>query len=465
MPTPTQQQYSDLPPGAVGVASPHPYNDLPPGAVGVAPQQASATASAPHGLFDTIASNFRANTTQRPSDGTIGTALQNFGGRVATNLSGMVAHPLDTIAGTVEGARQVLAGDPNNPLSNRVAQFKQDWSKDKGLAVENALGDAGTALLTDGLTKGVPARLGPIPVGDLPSVIGRGMQAKGVGIINSTVGALKGDFARGANPGQGYFQAGLGPSVSMGSIAAKAGDARSAVGAGLEPKYLAADATGIRLPAAELAQTLQEPITAQRNIITGPGGTGNVGQLEDYAASFRPTLQDAAQNGGIKPSDLWAVKRNIAANTNWKDATQYDLNDVRQNTAGALSGKLNEAVPGLAADNNAYQNLTKLESRADYRDNTGISPLSGIARKAVLGAVGGASGLATHGFGGALTGLAAVGLDSVPVKTGLASGLYYGGGALPIAMPNLFSTAGAASPALVLGRTKRQQPTAVNESQ
>jgi hypothetical protein len=262
---------------------------------------------------------------------------------------------------------------------------------------------------------------------DLLPKAGEAMQDAGVGIINRTIGRLQADSKRGANPGLGYFQAKLGPSMSMRSIATKAANANEAAGAKLGNLYADATQSGVKIPADTVAAAINPPIKKGFSVAEGPGGTGNTGQLEDYAASFRPPLQKAAQGGGFTPSDLFDVKKNVAANTNWRDQQQFNLNKIRQQNTGAIGGTLVDAVPEAGPTNSLYQNTSVLAKRAGLRADTGSMPLTAIGRKALEAGVAGALGYQHNPMGPLVTIPAALALDSVPARTTAASALYYGG--------------------------------------
>lgn len=266
------------------------------------------------------------------------------------------------------------------------------------------------------------------PVGSAISAVGQAAQDAGTGLLNKTVGTLKSDFRRGANPARGYLESGNGPSFSMASIADKAGTALDSVGNKLGAAYQAADASGLKIPVDVVAKEMAKPIQKAIDLETGPGGTGNLAPIRGYLEQFGPTFEKAAQNGGFLPSEVFEMKRAIAQNTNWSDPTQFNLKSVRQQQAGALSGILSDAVPETKGLNQMYQDLTKLEARATERANTGSRPLTAHIYKAMLPAAGALVGSAE---GNALAG-AAVGalLDSVPAKTTIASGLFRGGKAL-----------------------------------
>ena len=275
------------------------------------------------------------------------------------------------------------------------------------------------------------------------------MQDNAVGRINKVVGALKSDFSRGANPGQGYLGANLGISSSMRSIADKSAEALDSTGGRIGNALDNGTASGVKIVPLDAARGIAEPINQAHAILSGPGG-GSPAALEDLSESFRPTLQSAAKNGGISPRDYFNAKLNVAKNTSWGDPMNVGIKQVRQQIVGGMGGVLKDAVPELGDEFSQYQDLTKLANRAADRADTGRPSLSGVGKTLIHagsvlggGAVGGVPGMAL----GAVPGI----LDSVPVQTALATGLYRGGAALGsgIAKP-----LGRLGPALVLGRNR-----------
>lgn len=383
--------------------------------------------------------------TTKPQQGFFSSAADSSG---LSGIAHAIAHPYDTITG-IPGA---IAGAARNAVTNahdevsalRTNGLTQETRRKLGgnvpiigptLAKAQAQHDSGNNAGMAGTLTGAVAGLAapsaikpaiPLAGGALEGV-GQGMQGAGVDVINRTVGALKNDFARGVNPGRGYFDAGLGPSISMNSIADKAAAAKSATGAKIGSAIDAPIANIAKIPVQDVAGRLRGPMSKAFELENGPGGMGNTAPLEEYAGSFRPAIQGAAESGGFTPRGLFDLKKGIAANTNWSDPAQFNLKAVRQQQAGALGGLLEENVPGLEPLNRNYADLLKLSKRALTRAETGSSPLTTLAGKLGGGAIGGALG-ATHGTPGMLLGTAlGLGADSVPVKTTLGSGLYYGG--------------------------------------
>ncbi len=286
-----------------------------------------------------------------------------------------------------------------------------------GYATTKQAGSAlGSLALGKALSAAVPA------AGTAASVLGDSSQDSGVGLLNRTIGALKPDFRRGANPARGYLNAGGKPALSMQGLADQSADLKADVGAQI-PKVLASSSEIV--PTAEVAKSLAKPILKAMELERGPGGMGNTGAIENYAAGFRPVFKSGVQNGGLTPLEVYELKRSIAQNTNWSDPTQFNLKAVRQQQAGALSGLTSKAVPEVAPLNQQYGDLTKFAMRAGTRAETGSMPLTDMIYKTAAGGLGAAAGaLDGHPVIGGLLGAAA---DSVPVKSLLSYGMFRGG--------------------------------------
>lgn len=275
------------------------------------------------------------------------------------------------------------------------------------------------------------------------------LQDNAVGRINKVVGALKSDFSRGANPGEGYLKSGLGISSSMHSIAEKAADALEDTGSNIGSAIDSGVGNGIRIPAADAARAIGTPINEAHAILSGPGG-GDTGAVEDLAMSYRPVLKNAVDSGGFTPRDLFNTKLNTAKNTSWGDPSNIGIKQARQEITGRLGTLLSDNIPELKNLNSNYQDLTKLANRAEDRATTGRPSFSGVG-KGIVKAGSVITGGVAGGIPGMALGLVPSALDSVPVQTALATGLYKGGNALGsgIAKP-----LGRFAPALVLGGNK-----------
>jgi hypothetical protein len=370
--------------------------------------------------------------------GHLKTAAGNFGGGVLSPLS-LAAHPIQSGKSVINTISQGLhVPEPFSDTSSMGESFIQNARENPTGTAENLAGSLVSGKLAGDI--GTPALRN----------IGEGAQSGAEGIINRTIGATKPDFARGANPGQGYFQGRLGPSMSMGSIADKAEAAREGVGQQIGNAIDAGTGTGIRIAPMKAAQAIGGPINRAHAVLSGPGG-GSVAPLEELSSTFRPALQNAVQSGGFTPRELFDLKRNVAQNTSWGDPTQIGLKSVRQGITGGVSGLLSDEIPELRPLNSAYQNLSKLADRASYRADTGIAPLTRMGRRMAEGALGG--GLAVES-GHPLLAAAPLMLDSVPVRTTFASGLHAGGRLLPAGEIPLR----VAPPAAAISRIPNKKP-------
>jgi hypothetical protein len=379
---------------------------------------------------------------QRKGHSALTNAAQDFGARVIGDIAGPIAHPLKTI----EALPQAMIGPGGTGLIGSMVQGTVNDFKENGaaVAIPHLAADIGTGYATGEAIKAAPAVADAVKgaTGKAASAVGGAAQDAGVGLMNKTVGTLKSDFKRGANPSRGYLETGNGPSLSMHSVAAKSADALEETGNKLGTAYKQATASGAKIPVEVVAQKMAEPIQKAIDLETRPGGTGNLAPIQNYIQQFGPAFEKAAQNGGFTPSELFEMKRGIAQNTNWSDPTQFSLKSVRQQQAGALSGILTDVVPETKALNQTYQDLTKMTARAEERANTGSRPLTSHIYKAGMTAVGAlAGGMEGNALAGAAAGAL---LDSVPAKTTIASGLFRGGKALASFGDRLAPAEGAA---------------------
>lgn len=365
-----------------------------------------------------------------------------------------LAHPVDTILGIPSGLKQ-MAKDSVQNVKQGIADYKKEGLSETtrrdfgravpivGPALATAQGqyDAGNGAGAAGTIAGTVAGLaGPKAIKEVapmvPGAIGRAAvatgdaaQDAGTGLMNKTVGTLKADFKRGANPARGYLETGNGPAISMRSLAEKANEAIGATGSKLDGAYKMADATGQFIPVADVANAVATPMKEAYNVATGVGAPkGLLEDLKYHASTFKKVLDQGEAQGGFTPSQVWQIKKDLAKATSWSDPTQVGLKSVTQQQVGALSGLLQKAVPETAELNQNYMDLLKMAGRAEERANTGSRPLTAHIYKAGMTAAGAlAGGLEGNALLGAAAGAV---LDSVPAKTTIATGLFRGGKAL-----------------------------------
>jgi len=381
----------------------------------------------------------------------------------SSGLSGLghaIAHPIDTVAGIPSAVANIA--------HNSVSEGKQaiDMAKQGSYGAALAHGALAVPVVGQSMQKAMdqtdgdqgsyganlkslvanPSAMGtiagtsvgvvaPAAAGKILPAVGESLQAAGdtasgggIGLLNKTVGALKNDFKRGANPARGYLEAGGGPALTMAGLADKAAMLKKGVGSSIGDAVANSNAV---IPTSDVTKLISAPISKARDLEMGPGGLGNTNTIDAYADNLAPTFEKAFQSGkGMTPQDVFDLKRGIAQNTNWSDPSQFNLKAVRQQQTGALGGLLGDAVPEVKPLNQQYGDLNNFTKRAQSRAETGSSPLTHLAAKAGLTSLGagiGAFGGAHDAIGGALLGSA---VDSIPVKSAIATGLYRGGNGL-----------------------------------
>jgi hypothetical protein len=362
-----------------------------------------------------------ARTVLAPAQGTAEHVAQAFG-------PGALPLYRTTVEPSIAPARQALqqAGQGQYADAARSAESAIPVVGPWADQVERDVGQHGAAAGLAGLATDV---LAPAAAGKLVAAVPAAAEGSARGMINTTVGARKADFARGANPGRGYLDANLGPTGSMQSIADKASDARDEVGQALGNAYSQADASGTLIPSNTVRQAINPIIDSAKSKASGPGVIADPGVYETLKDSFESALQAADAKGGFTPSELWNIRKNMNESLNWGDQSKLNLTKTQQRVSGALGGVLEDAVPDVADLNQNYQDLSKLHGRASERAATGSQSLTNMAAKAATSAAGALLG--GHTPEGAAAGAAAgAALNSVPARTTIASGLAATGKAL-----------------------------------
>lgn len=415
----------------------------------------------------------------------LGSSAGEIGGTVGSHLKNLVAGPIKAALAPPQGTAENLANAamPGGlalyrtaikpsiaPAQQAISDVQQGNIGDAIQHAERAVPIAGPMtdqFVQDARDRGAAAAvtgiatdlLAPKGAGELVKAVAPALKSSAIGIINKNViGARQADFARGANPGRGYLESGLGPSGSMESIADKAKDARGEVGQALGDAYKKADAGGKLIPATTVRDAIGKIIKDAMDKASGPGVMADPGQYRQLADTFRPALTKAWNKGGFTPSELWDIRKNLNDSLNWGDQSKLNLTRTQQRVSGALGGLLEDAVPEVKDLNRHYQDLSKLHSRAAQRSLTGQHSLTGMAAKAASTGLGALAGGALHSplgaAGGAIVGAA---LDSLPAKTTFASGLNAASKAAPLAPL-------AALPTTLAGVSANPQPQTVGNA-
>jgi hypothetical protein len=325
-------------------------------------------------------------------------------GKGATNLAENVA-------------AMALAPEIELPEAEAAAKviprvLKGTTNAGKQFLISKGQGGSDTDAAVSGLTAGV-----------LGAGSKQALEEAGENRINKVVRPTKAD--EGYNLGKGYFQARLGPSMSMGSIARKAEDASQGFGDRIGEALDQGTGSGVKIPIDNSVQgPIYEPIRNALNVLGGPGGNEAAKKpVTDFWKTFFPSIEAAQGDGGFTPRGLFDLKRNVALNTPWTDATQPGLKQVRQQMVGKIGDVIADNVPELRDLNSGFRNTLKLAERAGDRATTGSQALPSIAKDAVGNVLLGSS---HPGFGAAFKLL-----NSIPVQTSLATAQHAAGGLLP----------------------------------
>jgi hypothetical protein len=410
-----------------------------------------------------------------------------------------VAHPIDTILGLPAGIRK-MAKDTVSNVQQGVSDYQKEGLTEKtrrdfgravpivGPALAEAQGqyDAGNGAGAAGTIAGTvvglagPEALKAVKPAELATQVldkaapalratGEAAQETAGGIVNRAAGTLKSDFKRGANPGRGYLKQGSGVARSMQDLADKAQTSIDKVTTGLDKTYKAADASGKLFPVQDVANVVAKPMQEAAKVAIGPGApAGLAEQIAHLSDTFDETFKQGVQQGGFTPSQVWDLKKQIAKATNWSNAADVGIKQIKQQQVGALSGLLSDAFPELKSLNESFVDLKKLKERAQERANTGSKPLTSHLRD--LGAMAGGGEL----FGGHEGGLsaaagvlAAKAARSIPARTAAASGLYKVGGGLSSLADRIEALRTASTPSIaqtVSNPVQRQVVTSVPNS-
>lgn len=348
------------------------------------------------------------------------TGLGNIGGGVLSPL-GLVAHPVSSLKSLANTASESGFGTdlypdtPSIPMGLAHSAIKNPIGTAENLlgAVEG--GEAGTALMD------VP------PLANLRE----GMKSAGGRIFDRTAGSTATDFRHGAQPGRGYLEGGGTPAFSLRSLGRKANMVADQAGENLGTAHAAADKTGFRFPVDDVLDRVAGPPAKLRNLTEGFGGTGTPAAVNAYEERLLPPLIEAEERGGLQPSEVWNLRKNLARNTRWNDPSMYDINAMRQESVGSLGGMVSDQFPEMRPLNRVYQGARNLADRATARAETGSTSLTRIAGEAGKVFLG-------NSIGGPGTAMLSLVPDLPLVKSGAGYGLFQAGKMLPILPRPLF---------------------------
>lgn len=374
-------------------------------------------------------------------------ALPGGGGQIGLALNRLLG-----VSNSVQSLQnaQHLTGDDKVQAYEDAIPIVGPWAKQIETDVANKGAVAGLAgLATDvGLPAGVSKGL---------SLAAEPMRNAGLGVMNKVVlNAKPRNMKFNADPGQAVLDNTSGVFPTKGAMASTLDDAlHNKVGPQIGEAYRKADAAGTTVTPQELQAAIQPALDKARSFANGPGGSAaRATAIDELEQSLKPYTDP--NRGPLTPSEVWQAKRTLDKNTPWKDFTQRDLNNTKQQVSSGIGGLLDSKIPELAGINRSYQGLVQASKLAADRAARSPSVWGTVLQTAGGGELGhllGASPSATAA--GAV--LPAI-LRSVPVQSGFASSLYRGGAALK-------SLPSAARSAAILNALKQHPTQTAGEEQ
>jgi len=262
-----------------------------------------------------------------------------------------------------------------------------------------------------------------------PNAVSDAVQNLGTNAMNRVVlNAKPRNMKFGANPGQAVLENTSGFFPSKGAMASSLDDAlHNKVGPQIGEAYRKADNAGTTISPQELSAAIQPALQKARTLANGPGGSASraasIDELEQSLSAYTDP-----NRAPLSPSEVWRAKQMLDRNTPWKDFTQRDLNTTKQQVSSGIGGLLDSKIPELSDLNRSYQGLVQASKLAAERNARTPSIFGTAVQSAAGGELAHLLGSSPAYIAGGV--IAPAALRSVPVQSGIATGLYRGGAAL-----------------------------------
>ena len=291
---------------------------------------------------------------------------------LAETIGQAVAHPIDTVGGIVQGFTHMSPNDPENPLAKMGASAVQDFEQNGPMEATSHLGGqalGGWATGEAGGAAGAGAARAIIPrMGKL----GEGMQDLAAANLNRKYPPTMREMERGNNPGRGMLDAGIGPTISRGSLANKVAGATEAVGSRIGDVVNRADNNVFAptITSQELRPAIRNPIQEQLGVVNGPGGTSPetpYQTLHDSMQLRAPGAKNPIYGPNapetVAPSDLWKTIQNVDKNTRFNvDPEVENVNETRRDIRSNLRPVLESTDPTLKPLSRTYGDLRSADT-------------------------------------------------------------------------------------------------------
>lgn len=381
---------------------------------------------------------------QIPADLTTGAAqgaastVYNLG-KLAHHLPGMNAIAPDT-AGAFSGGppaalQPTTTAGKIGKVGEQMAEFMVPGQAEAGalapvakvLSKMGLLGDMATNAAIGG---GVSAAQGGSPVagaiaGGVAPAIQAGAANLAPRIINSAIGATKGAFKTGANPGEGVVDAGI-VSPTLKKMLDQVGSAQDAIGQRIgNVLQRISQGNAIKL---DLTDAVEKPIAEAASGLKILGGKAEAGSLNDMKQGIVDHLQEkfGSNLDNVTPAQAFDVRLEIKKSIkSWaSDPALTSKAGIAKQIWRNIGSEISDAYPAIKPLNEKYANLAeawdaisgKIADKA--RSIPGVGALSW--RNAFLAATGAGTGHPLAGVGAVL---AKEGVGTAPGATATAQGL------------------------------------------
>jgi hypothetical protein len=412
-----QDRYSDaLAAGAVPYHPPAPAPTLPEaGPVSRFLTAAGANLPTPSGVLNM----FRAATVGNPTGlGPSGGVAQGFANDAA---QGPVAHAVQAQGNVGADVTKQAAGLAGFNGSSIASDYRNsDYAGLAGDVISPA------AQLLASMKLGASGQEGVTPTGDALRTTGENMMNKFV--LNAKAKNLQ----FGANPAEGVFDNTSGVAFTKQGLADKIDNALyNQVGPQIGEAYKTADARGETISPDELRDGTAHVFQGAK---TAAGALGGSDDLMSQINGQQQRLMDLASRGDLTPSQLWQEKMMLDQNTNWRNPSDANINEVKQQLSSSLGDILDKKAPEVVGPNRSYQNLkqaSKLQNANAEKSTSLFGTLVKAASSAELRHL-----LAGDGAAATLVGATAIPLaTSTPFLSGASSALYHSGALADRALP------------------------------
>jgi len=253
-------------------------------------------------------------------------------------------------------------------------QTYQD-NPDKGQGLANALTDTGVGLGTGKL-------LGKAP--EIAAKSGALLQDAGSSLLNSKFGPTMKEIGRGANPGRGMLEAGIGPTLTKGSLSGKVADAQNAIGSRIGDAVTNADQNASAPPiySQDLASHITSPINKAVGSLNGPFGTAPTEPYETMRGKLGNTAPGATKPifgpdapAEVLPSDLWKHIQNLDQNTRFNTNPEVEsVNETRRDIRQGLRPALESVDPSIRPLSRTYSDLLTADNAIDRSQSPSMIP-------------------------------------------------------------------------------------------